>query len=85
MQSLGLEVRADLHVDENFRDHDAARMVARLKNVRTIKEMSHAWARQVSARGGRWGVRRSDRSAHHWSIGSGGRRADWAIWICKAY
>lgn len=41
LQSLGVPVVVDLPVGENFRDHYAARMVARLKNVRTINEMSH--------------------------------------------
>jgi choline dehydrogenase len=39
--SLGVQVVADLPVGENFRDHYAARMVARVKNIRTINEMSH--------------------------------------------
>jgi len=41
LQSLGVTVVADLPAGENFRDHYAARMVARVKNVRTINEMSH--------------------------------------------
>jgi choline dehydrogenase len=41
LQPLGVQVVADLPVGENFRDHYAARLVARLKNVRTINEMSH--------------------------------------------
>ena len=41
LQELGVPVVADLPVGENFRDHYAARMVARVKNVRTINEMSH--------------------------------------------
>jgi choline dehydrogenase len=34
-------VVADLPVGENFRDHYSTRIVARVKNVRTINEMSH--------------------------------------------
>ncbi len=37
---LGVPVIADLPVGENFRDHYAARIVARVKNVRTINEMA---------------------------------------------
>ena len=37
---LGVPVVADLAVGENFRDHYAARVVARVKNIRTINEMS---------------------------------------------
>jgi len=38
---LGVPVVADLPVGENFRDHYNARIVARVKNVRTMNEMSH--------------------------------------------
>ena len=38
---LGLPVIADLPVGENFRDHYATRIVARVKNIRTMNEMSH--------------------------------------------
>jgi len=37
---LGVDVVADLPVGENFRDHYSARIVSRVKNVRTINEMS---------------------------------------------
>ncbi len=37
---LGVPVVADLPVGENFRDHYAVRIVARVKNIRTINEMS---------------------------------------------
>ncbi|MSO99999.1 MAG: choline dehydrogenase [Acetobacteraceae bacterium] len=37
---LGVKVIADLPVGENFRDHYTARLVARVKNVRTINEMA---------------------------------------------
>jgi len=37
---LGVPVVADLPVGENFRDHYNARIVARVKNVRTINEMA---------------------------------------------
>lgn len=37
---LGVPVLADLPVGENFRDHYNARIVARVKNVRTINEMA---------------------------------------------
>ncbi len=40
LQDLGVPVIADLPVGENFRDHYAARIVARVKNIRTINEMS---------------------------------------------
>jgi choline dehydrogenase len=40
LQELGVPVIADLPVGENFRDHYSARIVARVKNVRTINEMS---------------------------------------------
>jgi choline dehydrogenase len=38
---LGVEVVADLPVGANFRDHYSTRVVARVKNVSTINEMSH--------------------------------------------
>ncbi len=41
LQSLGMSVIADLPAGENFRDHYSARVVARVKNIRTINEMSH--------------------------------------------
>ncbi len=40
LQSLGVSVVADLPAGENFRDHYSARLVARVKNSRTINEMS---------------------------------------------
>ena len=40
LHDLGVPVIADLPVGENFRDHYAARIVARVKNIRTINEMS---------------------------------------------
>jgi choline dehydrogenase len=40
LNDLGVPVVADLPVGENFRDHYSARIVARVKNVRTINEMS---------------------------------------------
>lgn len=40
LQQLGVPVVADLPVGENFRDHYSTRIVARVKNVRTINEMS---------------------------------------------
>jgi choline dehydrogenase len=40
VRSLGVPVVADLPVGENFRDHYSARLVARVKNIRTINEMS---------------------------------------------
>ncbi len=39
-QQLGVPVVADLPVGENFRDHYSTRIVARVKNVRTINEMA---------------------------------------------
>ncbi len=41
LADLGVPVVADLPVGENFRDHYSARIVARVKNIRTINEMSH--------------------------------------------
>jgi choline dehydrogenase len=41
LQELGVPVVADLPVGENFRDHFSTRIVARVKNVRTMNEMSH--------------------------------------------
>ncbi len=38
---LGVPVVADLPVGENFRDHYSTRIVARVKNIRTMNEMSH--------------------------------------------
>jgi choline dehydrogenase len=40
LQDLGVPVVADLPVGENFRDHYAVRIVARVKNIRTINEMA---------------------------------------------
>ena len=40
LAELGVPVTADLPVGENFRDHNAARIVARVKNIRTMNEMS---------------------------------------------
>jgi choline dehydrogenase-like flavoprotein len=40
LQQLGVPVVADLPVGENFRDHYSTRIVARVKNARTINEMS---------------------------------------------
>jgi choline dehydrogenase len=40
LQSLGVGVVADLPAGENFRDHYSARLVARVRNIRTINEMS---------------------------------------------
>jgi choline dehydrogenase len=40
LQTLGVQVAADLPVGENFRDHYSARVVARVRNIRTINEMS---------------------------------------------
>lgn len=70
LQSPGVEVRADLPVGENCRDHYAARMVARLKNVRTINEMSHAMG--LAGRITRWMLGRPSilslrRSLVHWA------------------
>jgi choline dehydrogenase len=41
LQELGVPVIADLPVGENFRDHYSARIVAKVKNVGTINEISH--------------------------------------------
>src|ERR1700744_1318784 len=41
LRELGMSVIADLPAGENFRDHYSARVVARVKNIRTINEMSH--------------------------------------------
>jgi choline dehydrogenase len=41
LQELGVPLVADLPVGENFRDHYSTRVVARVKNIRTMNEMSH--------------------------------------------
>ena len=41
LAEIGVPVVADLPVGENFRDHYSTRIVARVKNVRTMNEMSH--------------------------------------------
>ena len=40
LRELGVPVIADLPVGENFRDHYSTRIVARVKNLRTINELS---------------------------------------------
>ena len=40
LNDLGVPVVADLPVGENFRDHYSTRVVARVKNIRTMNEMS---------------------------------------------
>ncbi len=40
LNDLGIAVVADLPVGENFRDHYSTRIVARVRNTRTINEMS---------------------------------------------
>ena len=40
LHDLGVPVVADLPVGENFRDHYSIRLVARVKNIRTINELS---------------------------------------------
>jgi len=40
LRELGMPAIADLPVGENFRDHYSVRLVARVKNIRTINEMS---------------------------------------------
>jgi len=40
LQDIGVPVIADLPVGENFRDHYSTRIVAKVKNVRTINEMA---------------------------------------------
>ncbi len=42
-RELGVPVVADLPVGENFRDHYSTRVVARVKNIRTMNEMSHGF------------------------------------------
>ena len=41
LSELGVPVIVDLPVGENFRDHYSTRIVARVKNVKTMNEMSH--------------------------------------------
>ena len=41
LNELGVPVIADLRVGENFRDHFSTRIVARVRNIRTMNEMSH--------------------------------------------
>ena len=43
LADLGVPVIVDLPVGENLRDHYSARVVARVKNVRTMNEMSHGF------------------------------------------
>jgi choline dehydrogenase len=43
LADLGVKVIADLPVGENFRDHYSTRIVARVKNVRTMNEMSRGF------------------------------------------
>lgn len=43
LQELGAPVVADLPVGENFRDHYSTRIVAQVKNVRTMNEMSRGF------------------------------------------
>jgi choline dehydrogenase len=43
LADLGVQVIADLPVGENFRDHYSTRIVARVKNVRTMNEMSRGF------------------------------------------
>jgi choline dehydrogenase len=43
LQSLGVPVIAELPVGENFRDHYAVRVVARVKNIRTMNELARGW------------------------------------------
>ena len=43
LQNLGVPVVADLPVGENFRDHYNARIVARVKNIRTFNEMARGF------------------------------------------
>jgi choline dehydrogenase len=40
LNDLGVPIIADLPAGENFRDHYSTRIVARVKNIRTINEMS---------------------------------------------
>lgn len=40
LHDIGVPVLADLPVGENFRDHYSARLVARVKGIRTINEMA---------------------------------------------
>jgi choline dehydrogenase len=43
LADLGVKVIADLPVGENFRDHYSTRIVARVKNIRTMNEMSRGF------------------------------------------
>jgi choline dehydrogenase len=52
LTDLGVKVIADLPVGENFRDHYSARIVARVKNIRTINEMSRGFG--LAAQVARW-------------------------------
>ena len=54
LQELGVPVVADLPVGENFRDHYSTRIVARVKNVRTMNEMSHGLS--LLGQIARWGM-----------------------------
>ncbi len=51
---LGVPVVADLPVGENFRDHYSTRIVARVKNIKTINEMSKGVG--LAAQMARWAL-----------------------------
>ena len=54
LNDLGVPVVADLPVGENFRDHYSTRVVARVKNVRTMNEMSRGMG--LMGQVARWAV-----------------------------
>jgi choline dehydrogenase len=56
LQDLGVKQIADLPVGENFRDHYAVRIVARVKNIRTINEMSKGFG--LAGQIARWALGR---------------------------
>ena len=76
--TLGVPVLADLPVGENFRDHYSVRVVARVKNARTINEL--AVGTGLIGQVARWMLasRPSSRSARRSCIGPGNPTPRWA-------
>ena len=56
LHDLGVPVVADLPVGENFRDHYSARIVARVKNITTMNEMSRGFG--LAGQIARWAMGR---------------------------
>ncbi len=56
LHDIGVPVIADLPVGENFRDHYSVRIVARVKNIRTINEMAKGFG--LAGQIARWALGR---------------------------